>query len=492
MIEGPDKVPRLLEHRLLAAGARLARGAFVSAVGKVAVFAPEPPHVPVPAGLDRVIVAEGEALVAGIFAMRDLVRRAAPVGMALVVFADAGLVQVRLPENDGGMIAVAADEFADVAKRLPDEGVVHLELLPAGNRGLHQQTEFVARVEERRVLRIVAEPDEIKTGVLDAARVASMRVGRNGVAQEGMFLMPVRAHDGELFSVEIKTVRHRKMPHAEARFDEVDFRAIGKKTRHHPMQTRRVGMPQGGRLQFGRRDEMMPLARCDHDRHRFLPMDHLSIRRENLEDRAAFAHRPARFVERVGLQTHPRRGFRRLLAPHKNAATGLATGAKRIADVQIVGDMQESFAIEAAEVGEIEFRQGLAGRAQVRVAIVEPHGHLHVAPGAERFAQVDAEGKITAEMPEPVFAVGPYIGDLHPRAKFEHGPFAAPRAFRPDGLAIPAKPLERELDRCRLDSRRVRKSDRVPLVIGQAGHKTIGNLAAIDAKKSPAPALADL
>ena len=84
-------------------------------------------------------ISRGDHLISGIFlvcdkvaSMHKVIVRAAPFIVPHIPFGRARLVQADLPENDRGMIAVAADHLADVLIRAGAEGSRPEAPLPAG------------------------------------------------------------------------------------------------------------------------------------------------------------------------------------------------------------------------------------------------------------------------------------------------------------------------------------------------------------------------
>ncbi len=87
------------------------------------------------------------------------------VGARVEVVVVARLVDAHSPEDDGGMVPVAANHAADVVDGhlLP---FLVADMLPAGNLFKHQQADLVATIEEVAGLRIVGSADDIAMELL--------------------------------------------------------------------------------------------------------------------------------------------------------------------------------------------------------------------------------------------------------------------------------------------------------------------------------------
>ena len=90
------------------------------------------------------------------------------------------LVDAHAPENDGGMVPVAADHSADIVdgNQLP---WLVANVLPAGNLFQNEQADFVAGIEEVARLRVVRGADDVALELV-AQNMASRRWARPGMA----------------------------------------------------------------------------------------------------------------------------------------------------------------------------------------------------------------------------------------------------------------------------------------------------------------------
>ena len=121
----------------------------------------------------------------------------------MIVF---GLVDAHAPQNDGGMIPVAANHAADVIDRDQLPGLI-ADVLPARNLFENQQAEFVAGIEEMARLRIVRSADDIALElVAQDLGVAALRTGRHGLSDPGKSLMAVEAAQLDDFAVQLESV----------------------------------------------------------------------------------------------------------------------------------------------------------------------------------------------------------------------------------------------------------------------------------------------
>ena len=106
----------------------------------------------------------------------------------------ARLVKDRFPHQDAGMVAVATDDVAGVLVHLLVPALVFVPILPT--RGSHddKESQFIAGIHERRVLRIVSRADDGEASITQAFGIAPLlRVGK-GIAHIGEVLMTVGAY----------------------------------------------------------------------------------------------------------------------------------------------------------------------------------------------------------------------------------------------------------------------------------------------------------
>ena len=142
------------------------------------------------------------------------------VGAGVEVVVVPGLVDAHTPEDDGGVVPVAADHAAYVIDGDVLPGLV-ADVLPAGDLFEHEQAEFVAGVEEVARLRVVRGADDV--AVEFAAQdvgIAALHARGHGLADEGEGLMAVEAAQLDDASVEREALRR------EARFAEADAAGV--------------------------------------------------------------------------------------------------------------------------------------------------------------------------------------------------------------------------------------------------------------------------
>ena len=126
--------------------------------------------------------------------------RARWCGVEVVIVAR--LVDAHAPENDGGMVPVAANHAADVVDGdlLP---VLVADVLPAGNLFEDEQADLVAAIEEVARLRIVRGADDVAVEVLaqDVGILALHACGHR-LTDEGKGLVAIEAAQLDDFAVE--------------------------------------------------------------------------------------------------------------------------------------------------------------------------------------------------------------------------------------------------------------------------------------------------
>ena len=145
-------------------------------------------------------VADAAGLARGV----ELVGQGVGAGVEVVVVAR--LVDAHAPENDGGMVPVAADHAADIVDRDLLPGLV-ADVLPAGNLFEDQQADLVAAVEEVPRLRIVRGAHDVAVQVLaQDVGVAALHARGHGLADEGEGLVAVEAAQLDDFAVEGEAV----------------------------------------------------------------------------------------------------------------------------------------------------------------------------------------------------------------------------------------------------------------------------------------------
>ena len=105
-----------------------------------------------------------------------------------------GLVQDGFPHQHTGMVAVATDDIAGVLMHHLRPLRVLVPELPARRRYDDEESQLVAGVHKRRILRIVSRTDDGHTRILQALGIAPLlRVGQ-GIAHISKILMTVTTH----------------------------------------------------------------------------------------------------------------------------------------------------------------------------------------------------------------------------------------------------------------------------------------------------------
>ena len=114
-----------------------------------------------------------------------------------------GFVEGGFPEDDAGMIAVAADHPPGVLNgTLLEE--ISADELPAGIGNDRQHSKLIAGVHEGGRLRIMAA-DRGEPGLAKLFDVAILCAVGQGVTDIGMILMPIDADGKEFLAVDLQT-----------------------------------------------------------------------------------------------------------------------------------------------------------------------------------------------------------------------------------------------------------------------------------------------
>ena len=128
------------------------------------------------------------------------------VGIRIFVFGDlkglqgkvlriARLVEDRFPHQHTGMVAVSTDDIAGVLVYLLVPALVFVPILPAWCGYDDEESQFIAGIHKRRVLRIVGGTDNRKTGITQSFGVAPLLRVWQGVAHVGEVLVTVGADE---------------------------------------------------------------------------------------------------------------------------------------------------------------------------------------------------------------------------------------------------------------------------------------------------------
>lgn len=127
-------------------------------------------------------------------------------GVLVLLFEIAGPVVfvAEAPEDDGGMVAMLADESLEHVAALllvtvaADAAAAPWDLLP------DEQSELIAELENKRCLLVVAEAHEVRAHFLDGHKgLADDLVGHGG-GDSGVVLVVMRASEQETFAIELE------------------------------------------------------------------------------------------------------------------------------------------------------------------------------------------------------------------------------------------------------------------------------------------------
>ena len=115
-------------------------------------------------------------------------------------------VDAHAPQNDAGMIPVAANHARDVINRNVLPGLI-ADVLPAGNLFENEQSHLVAGVEKMARLRIVRCAHDVAVQlVAQDVGVATLRATRHRLANERKRLMTVEAAQLDDFAIQLEAV----------------------------------------------------------------------------------------------------------------------------------------------------------------------------------------------------------------------------------------------------------------------------------------------
>ena len=302
--------------------------------------------------------------------------------------------------------------------------------------------------------------------------VAELRGVGQGVAHVGIFHVAVGADEAQGLAVDKETAFARELDaaDADARFFAVDGVAAVAHFRNEEIECRRGGRPEAGLTD----SERLPLS---HGRPRgegegLLAGDHA----------ASFPFFPAPLVERLaqgelsgtvalvghfGLDADGRLVSRNAGVGDEYASAGRLVGQDGVRDVDGgLGD-ESGVAIEAAVVAEVQVGQGLSGRYERVVAVVEAHDDFVVRIGFEPVRDVGDKGRVAAGVLCDVAAVDPEVGQLHGALKLQPQPFAGQFRGQTEVPAVVADTLPLTLHGERLDRGRMRQRSRAPCALRQ-------------------------
>ncbi len=121
-------------------------------------------------------------------------------------FAAPGLIQGGLPEDDGGMVSVSADHLSRITDCPVIEGLAVCKILPSRLALYHDQAQFVAGFQERRILRIMGCAHGIETTLFEQQRIPVLHGVGGGIAYIQKCLMAVGSPQVQPFPINIEAV----------------------------------------------------------------------------------------------------------------------------------------------------------------------------------------------------------------------------------------------------------------------------------------------
>ena len=143
------------------------------------------------------------------------------VGADVEVVIVAGLVDADAPEDDGGVVPVAANHAAYVVDgdELPG---LFADVLPAGDLFEDEEPDLVAAVEEVTGLRVMRGTDDVAVEILsEDVGVFALRTCGHGLTDERKGLMAIKAAQFDDITVEREALR------SELSFAEADAAGVG-------------------------------------------------------------------------------------------------------------------------------------------------------------------------------------------------------------------------------------------------------------------------
>ena len=156
---------------------------------------------------------------AGLAGWIEFVRQC--IGTQVEVMIVAGFVNADAPQNDAGMIPIATNHAADVVDTEQLPGLV-ANVLPARDFFEHEQSQFVASVEEVPGLRIVRCTHDIAVQVPPQNfSVAPLHAPRHCLTDKRKSLMTIEAAELDDLAIELEAVI------GKLRVAKADFAGIG-------------------------------------------------------------------------------------------------------------------------------------------------------------------------------------------------------------------------------------------------------------------------
>ena len=133
----------------------------------------------------------------------------------------ARLVEDGLPHQHGGMVTVAADNLSGILVHQFCPVGIFVPVLPTRCGHNDEDAQFVERIHERRILRIVGCADDVHAGILQSAGIAPLLAVGHGITHEGKILMAVSANQLSVgLAVEPETVLAAELRLADSHADE--------------------------------------------------------------------------------------------------------------------------------------------------------------------------------------------------------------------------------------------------------------------------------
>lgn len=376
------------------------------------------------------------------------------------------LVQLRFPDGDAGMVAVAPDERLGLGIGVVVERRRVDDVLPSSDGVRDQDAQFIAGFVKSWVMGIVGAADELKSRLLDSFDLVVDRPFRDSIPHTVDVLMRVDALRFQARPVDQQSLVARPLdgPDAGSCLVKVDRGGTVLDRGVHGVQIGRIRVPQlrvgDGRGLADRR--VGALVESDGRRG---GADNGSLRVDDLgEDRTGL--RTGVFVDHMRLDVDRRRGGRDGRVGDVNPSAGHLVGENRVGHMELVGCIQEHLSIEPTVVLKIHPLPGCPIRIGGAVYFDR---HDIVAANNHRAGNIPGEFHISAGLlPPDLRSIYIYRGGLHRRPKLEKDLSPIEGVIYLETLAIPADPVVvRIIIRCD-EFRGMRQNDRFPRSIGKS------------------------
>ena len=312
----------------------------------------------------------------------------------------ARLVQDGFPHQHGRVIAVAADDVAGVLMHTFGKLRLLVPILPSRSGHDDKQAQFVTRIHERRILRIMGHADDGTPCIAQQTGVAPLLGVGHGIAHVGKVLMAVGTHqlpiwlaieEEPFLAVELKPTD------AHTRHAAVDATAAVLDAGLHPIQIRRVGRPQLGLLHHDFLHRRPVCARLQGKFAAYL-FHHFS---SGVGQRGLHRHATCRLpaVLHIGIDIDLGALLRQVVEVDEHAAIGhlvclygIRNGHRRLA-------YHPHVAVDAAMISKVKRILCFSGRIALVIAVVGHDGNdTLVARLHSGFRQRNGDRQIAAQM----------------------------------------------------------------------------------------------